>query len=181
MSPRTAVTIGFSVPPQVKAEFEQMAQEERRTKSELFREMVRVRQRTRGLTASEERAAYAAASRNTTAVASRPVEGAQSPPKIDFDGRALAAFCRRWEIRELALFGSALRDDFQPDSDVDVLVTFSAGTRPKLSDWPTMEEALQGILGGRKVDLVERRAVEESENHIRRRNILKGAKVIYVA
>jgi len=63
----------------------------------------------------------------------------------------LAAFCRRWKVRELALFGSILRDDFGPDSDVDVLVEFEPGQVPGLGFF-SMEEELGRILG-RKVDL----------------------------
>lgn len=102
----------------------------------------------------------------------------RSPIKLPRD--KLAAFCRRWQITELALFGSAGRNDFRPDSDVDFLVTFAAETRRSLIDLIIMQEELQGIVG-RKVDLVERRAVEKSENYIRRRHILQSAEPIYVA
>ena len=92
----------------------------------------------------------------------------------------LNAFCRRWQVSELALFGSALRNDFQLDSDIDFLVTFAADTHWSLFDLATMQEELQDIVG-RNVDLVERRAVEKSENYIRRRHILQSAEPIYVA
>ncbi len=81
---------------------------------------------------------------------------------------------------ELALFGSALRNDFQLDSDIDFLVTFAADTHWSLFDLAAIQEELQDIVG-RNVDLVERRAVEKSENYIRRRHILQSAKPIYVA
>ena len=58
-------------------------------------------------------------------------------PKIDIPAETLAAFCRRWRVAELALFGSVLRDDFQPDSDVDVLVTFADDAR--WSGWDVVE------------------------------------------
>jgi predicted nucleotidyltransferase len=72
-------------------------------------------------------------------------------PKIEFPEEEIAAFCRRHRIRRLALFGSVLRDDFTPDSDVDVLVEFEPGTRVGLRFFG-MEQELSEILG-RKVDL----------------------------
>ena len=92
----------------------------------------------------------------------------------------VAEFCRKWKITELALFGSVLREDFRPDSDVDVLVSFAEDAHWGLFDLVHMEEELGGILG-RKVDLLERRAVESSENYIRRRHILANLEPVYVA
>ena len=92
----------------------------------------------------------------------------------------LAEFCRKWKIVELSLFGSALREDFRPDSDVDVLVAFEPEFGHSLFDLVEMENELSGMFG-RKVDLVEKRAIERSENYIRRRNILSTAKVVYGA
>ena len=92
----------------------------------------------------------------------------------------LAAFCKRWQIAELALFGSVLRDDFGPESDIDVLVSFLPEAKHGLLDLVAMEEEL-GRLLGRKVDLVSRRGIERSRNYIRRRAILDSAKVIYAA
>lgn len=92
----------------------------------------------------------------------------------------IAEFCRRWEVTELALFGSALRGDFRPDSNVDVLISFDPGARRGLFDLVRMEDELDAILG-RKVDLVSRRAVEGSENYIRRKAILGDLEVIYAA
>ncbi|HET9228238.1 MAG TPA: nucleotidyltransferase family protein [Thermoanaerobaculia bacterium] len=89
-------------------------------------------------------------------------------------------FCRRWKISELSLFGSVLRDEFRPDSDVDVLVSFGPDARWSLFDVVRMEEELQEILG-RKVDLVERVAVERSENYIRRKSILSYLVPVYAA
>jgi uncharacterized protein len=89
-------------------------------------------------------------------------------------------FCRRWQITELSLFGSVLRDDFRPGSDVDVLVTFASDTRWSLFDMVRMQKELEAILG-REVDLVERDAVEQSENYIRRKRILSDLVPIYVA
>jgi uncharacterized protein len=87
-------------------------------------------------------------------------------------------FCRRWQIKELSLFGSVLRDDFRPDSDVDVLVRFDPEARPTLFDLAQKQEELQQILG-RNVDLVSRRGIEMSRNYIRRSAILKSAEVVY--
>jgi hypothetical protein len=92
----------------------------------------------------------------------------------------LAAFCRTHRIRRLSVFGSALREDFRPDSDVDLLVSFEEGARYSLFDLVTMQDELQAILG-REVDLVEREAVEQSENYIRRRHILQNEEPVYVA
>ena len=92
--------------------------------------------------------------------------------------REMAALCRRWHIVELALFGSALRDDFGPDSDVDLLVSFDPGTRVTLLDMECIREELTEMLG-RQVDVLERSAVERSRNYIRRSAILKSAEIVY--
>jgi uncharacterized protein len=72
---------------------------------------------------------------------------------IDLPADKIAVFCKRNGIRKLSLFGSALRDDFRPDSDIDLLVEFRAGAAPSLLDLARMERELSLILGGRKVDL----------------------------
>lgn len=100
--------------------------------------------------------------------------------QITVDEDKIAAFCRRWQIKEMALFGSVLRDDFRPDSDVDVLVRFDPEARHTLFDMVRMQEELQRIFG-RDVDLVERTAIEQSRNYIRRRAILQSAEVIHAA
>jgi hypothetical protein len=100
--------------------------------------------------------------------------------RIEIPDEALAGFCRRWRITELALFGSALRDDFRPDSDVDFLVTFAPDADWSLLDVVGIEEEL-GLILGRKADLVSRQAVEQSYNWIRRKEILETAQVIYAA
>jgi predicted nucleotidyltransferase len=91
----------------------------------------------------------------------------------------LAAFCRRWQITELALFGSALRDDFGPESDIDLLVSFAPNAGHSLLDIVQMEDELEEMLG-REVDLVERAAIEKSDNWIRRRAILNSAEPLDV-
>lgn len=90
----------------------------------------------------------------------------------------IAAFCRRWQITEFAIFGSALRDDFRPDSDIDVLVTFAPEAAWTLLDHVTMQDELETIFG-RKVDLLSRRGVERSRNYLRRQAILDSAEVVY--
>lgn len=89
-------------------------------------------------------------------------------------------FCDRWQITEFALFGSVLRDDFRPDSDIDVLVTFAPETKRGLSETLQMKDELQTIFG-RNVDFIIKVAIERSENWLRRKNILESAQVIYAA
>lgn len=93
------------------------------------------------------------------------------PPEL------LEALCRRWRVRELALFGSAVRDDFGPGSDVDVLVSFDEDAPRSLWDLITMRDEL-GALFGRPVDLVER---EGLRNCFRRQRILETRRVIYAS
>lgn len=92
----------------------------------------------------------------------------------------LARLCRRWKVKELALFGSVLRDDFRNDSDVDILVEFQPDADWSLFDFMDLQEDLARLLG-RKVDLVEKIALEQSRNWIRRRHILENQQVIYAA
>jgi len=75
-------------------------------------------------------------------------------PAIAVDHQAVVEFCRKHRIRKLSLFGSVLRDDFQPESDVDVLVEFEPGHVPGFIRLYSIEEELSGLLGHRKVDLV---------------------------
>ncbi len=98
--------------------------------------------------------------------------------RIDIPRELIADFCRRWRISELALFGSALRDDFGPESDLDVLITFAPGTKWGLLDHVRMEQELTGLLR-RRVDLLTKRAVKKSPNWIIRQEILSTARVIY--
>jgi len=100
--------------------------------------------------------------------------------KIAVPQAEIEAFCRRHGIRHLSLFGSVLRDDFGPDSDVDVLVDFDRGVDLGLLEIVSIENELSAILG-RKADLVDREEVERSENYIRRRHILSTAETVYVA
>jgi hypothetical protein len=101
-------------------------------------------------------------------------------PRIEIDRQKLETFCKKWKITELALFGSVLRDDFGPDSDVDVLVTFAPDAKWSLFDIVRAERELSEILG-RTAEIGERSAIEKSENYIIRREILGSARRIYAA
>ncbi len=96
---------------------------------------------------------------------------------VNINAESIRAFCERWNVRELSLFGSVLRDDFGPKSDVDVLVVFGAGASPEFDAWEEMREELQSLFG-REVDLVERR---EIVNPFRRHEILTTRQVVYAA
>ena len=100
--------------------------------------------------------------------------------KLDIEPAEIERFCQKWQVTELALFGSALRDDFRTNSDVDLLVSFAKDATWSLFDLVTTEDELSTLLG-REVDLVERSALEHSENYIRRRHILASAEPFYVA
>jgi hypothetical protein len=91
--------------------------------------------------------------------------------------KEIAAFCKRWQVVEFSLFGSVLRADFRPDSDVDVLVTFSEGAQISLFDLVQMKLELEEIFH-RPVDVIEKDALE---NPFRKREILNTAQVIYAA
>ncbi len=93
---------------------------------------------------------------------------------------AIEAFCQKWQIIEFALFGSVLRDDFRPDSDIDVLVTYAPDADRSLADYLAMYDEIEALFG-RKVDVVNRESIKRSRNYIRRREILNSARVIYAA
>ena len=95
---------------------------------------------------------------------------------ISIPREALAAFCQRHRIRKLSLFGSALRDDFRPDSDIDLLYEFQPGHTVGLG-LIDLEDELSELLGGRKVDLV----AEKYLNRYLRRRVLDSAEVLYEA
>jgi predicted nucleotidyltransferase len=101
-------------------------------------------------------------------------------PRIPMPQEKIAAFCRKWKITEFSLFGSVLTNEFQPDSDVDVLVTFAPDAKWKLWDLDEAEQELAAIFG-RSVDLVERVSVERSTNYLRRNHILSHAQPYYLA
>lgn len=100
--------------------------------------------------------------------------------RLGVEPERIAEFCRKWQIKELALFGSALGDDFRPDSDIDLLVTFQDPHRsfgPWMGELQEMQDELERMFG-RKVDFVEKRLVR---NPFRRHHILMTRQVIYAA
>jgi len=102
---------------------------------------------------------------------------------IELPRKEIADFCRRWGIVRLELFGSALRDDFGPDSDIDFLYTPGPGFRRDQAYGPWLSNNMAdelSVLLGRKVDLIERSKMESHRNWIRREHILKSAQPIYV-
>ena len=99
---------------------------------------------------------------------------------ISFSEKQLVDFCRRWKIQELSAFGSVLRDDFTPESDVDILATFAKDAGWGLGEHGIMQEELS-ILLGRKVDLVSLNGLEKSRNWIRKKEILEHRERIYAA
>lgn len=100
--------------------------------------------------------------------------------QIELPKEKIADFCRKWQVRELSLFGSVLTEHFGPDSDIDVLVSFNEAARHTLFDLAHMQDELQQVFG-RKVHVVSRRGLESSRNYIRRRAILSSAESVYAA
>jgi len=96
---------------------------------------------------------------------------------VDVDRQRIKAFCNKWRVQKLSVFGSALREDFGPESDVDVLVELRPGHGLTLYDWVDMIEELEGLFG-RKVDLVAKSGLK---NPFRREAILRTAEVVYAA
>lgn len=92
----------------------------------------------------------------------------------------LEAFCQRWDIAELWLFGSVLRDDFSASSDIDILISYYSGKTRSLLDRVQIKYELE-TLCGRDVDVITKKAIEQSRNLLRRQEILGSAKSIYVA
>jgi len=100
-------------------------------------------------------------------------------PQVDLPLEQIAELCRKYGVTELAVFGSVLREDFSPDSDIDFLVTFENDDPGPWLNRLTGLEGEFGALLGRKVDVVHRRGIEQSRNWIRRSAILDSAIVIY--
>ena len=100
--------------------------------------------------------------------------------RIDLPMNAIEALRDRWQVEELALFGSVLRDDCGPESDIDILIRFETERTPGLFGIAAMERE-PGDLFGRRVDLVTRAAIETGRNYIRRKAILESAQVVYAA
>lgn len=124
------------------------------------------------LLAAEPTATYKAALPGADAEALRALARTHTSPA------AVAAFARTHGIERLELFGSVLRPDFTPESDVDVLVTYALESTPTLFDLVDHETELAGLFG-RPVDLVSRRGIESSENVARRSRILDSARILY--
>lgn len=99
---------------------------------------------------------------------------------VFINSKQMRVFCQHWKIQELALFGSVLRDDFGPDSDIDLLVSFDHDADWSLLEHVQMQLELQEMLG-RNVDLVSKRALKQSENWIRREEILQTASPIFIS
>jgi predicted nucleotidyltransferase len=110
-------------------------------------------------------------------VARLEIEEMNPQPRIDVPMERIVAFCDKWKVREFALFGSVLRDDFGPDSDVDVLVTLDDDAPWSLYEWVDMIDELKQIFG-RNVDLIEKTAIR---NPFRRASILRTHQVLYAA
>ena len=99
------------------------------------------------------------------------------PVQIDIPMDKVVDFCRKWKITEFSLFGSVLRDDFRPESDVDVLVEFEPGAPWSLWDWIDMIDELKAAFG-RDVDLVSKGGLR---NPFRRHAIMSSREIIYAA
>ncbi|MDY7014716.1 MAG: nucleotidyltransferase domain-containing protein [Cyanobacteriota bacterium] len=110
------------------------------------------------------------ATTNTTLILRPDLQTAREP---------LVALCEQWQIIELACFGSVLRDDFRPDSDIDLLVSFADTARITFFDLDAIERQFSPLFDNRPVDVVTRRAIEQSHNPIRRHNILSSAQILY--
>lgn len=94
---------------------------------------------------------------------------------ISIPTESVSKVCRRFRVREMALFGSVLRSDFGPDSDVDILVTFEPDAPLDLFDMAQLKEALEAIFQ-RPVDLVEKKAIK---NPFRKKEILSHMEIVY--
>ena len=98
--------------------------------------------------------------------------------RLNVEASELINFCQQKQILELSVFGSVLREDFKEPSDIDFLVVFDPQIKLSLMDLVGIQYELSELIG-RKVDLVERRSIENSHNWIRRKNILEAATLIY--
>ena len=97
--------------------------------------------------------------------------------QLEIPDEIIEGFCRKWKIKELALFGSVLRGDFRADSDIDVLATFASDAKWSVFDHARMREELSTLLG-READVVETTGLR---NPFRRQEILATRRIIYVA
>ena len=97
---------------------------------------------------------------------------------IELPMEKIVELCYRWKVTEFAFFGSVLRDDFRPDSDIDIMVCFHPNAHPTFSTLDQMERELKTLFD-REVDLITRQGIETSRNYLRRHEILSSAQVIY--
>jgi predicted nucleotidyltransferase len=100
--------------------------------------------------------------------------------KINLPMEQIKGFCQKWQVTELALFGSVLREDFRSDSDIDILITFFPTAKRGLTETLQMRDELQAIFN-RKVDLIVKAALKRSDNWLRCKNILESAQIIYAS
>ncbi|MDB9496777.1 nucleotidyltransferase domain-containing protein [Spirulina major CS-329] len=100
-------------------------------------------------------------------------------PGLTVERDRLSVLCQQWQIIKLELFGSVLRDDFRPTSDIDILATFHPTAQITFFDLDQIESQLSPLLQNRPIDLTTRRAIEQSHNPIRRAAILNHARLIY--
>lgn len=98
--------------------------------------------------------------------------------RLGLSSQEVVAFCQRWGITKIALFGSILRDDFRADSDIDLLITFAPNTRQGLLTLAKIKHELESRLN-RSIDLVPEASIQMSDNWIRQREILSSAQTIY--
>jgi len=98
--------------------------------------------------------------------------------QLNLPTEEIITFCQKWQVTELALFGSILRDDFRPNSDIDIMVQFHPEAHPTFGTLEQMEAELKSLCN-REVDLVTRQGIESSQNYLRRNEILSSAQVIY--
>jgi len=99
---------------------------------------------------------------------------------INIPDNKLRSICRKYSIKELSLFGSALRSDFNPDSDIDFLIEFNKNAGISLFDLVDLKEELELLLK-REVDILSKKSIEKSRNYIRKKAILENYQVIYAA
>ncbi|MBE9193235.1 nucleotidyltransferase domain-containing protein [Gloeocapsopsis crepidinum LEGE 06123] len=99
------------------------------------------------------------------------------PTAIALPKAAIAQFCQRWKVEEFYLFGSVLRNDFRPDSDIDVMVQFAPDAHWGF-EIVEMKQELEAMFR-RKVDFLTKKSIEQSENWIRRKEILGTARLVY--
>jgi predicted nucleotidyltransferase len=100
-------------------------------------------------------------------------------PRIQFDRSKLLAFCEKWKVKRFEFFGSVLREDFGPESDVDCMVTFENGDDREPFDLIDMQFELEAMFG-HPAEVVTREQIEESDNPFRRPSILNGARDVVV-